>query len=74
MLARAGCGDLAERNLLAYADTSGLNLKVISSGQVHTLFTPAAWNRPGRYRLPTDVTWSFPKPRFTENAWLLENF
>lgn len=29
-------------NLLAYADTSGLNLKVISSGEVHTLFTPAA--------------------------------
>lgn len=29
-------------NLLAYADTSGLNLKVISSGEVHTLFTPEA--------------------------------
>jgi eukaryotic-like serine/threonine-protein kinase len=29
-------------NLLAYADASGLNLKVISSGEVHTLFTPAA--------------------------------
>ena len=28
-------------NLLAYADASGLNLKVISSGEVHTLFTPA---------------------------------
>jgi serine/threonine protein kinase len=29
-------------NLLAYADASGLNLKVISSGEVHSLFTPAA--------------------------------
>ena len=29
-------------NLLAYADASGLNLKVISSGDVHSLFTPAA--------------------------------
>jgi len=28
-------------NLLAYADASGLNLKVISSGEVHPLFTPA---------------------------------
>jgi serine/threonine protein kinase len=27
-------------NLLAYADASGLNLKVISSGEVHPLFTP----------------------------------
>ena len=29
-------------NLLAYADASGLNLKVISSGEVHSLYTPAA--------------------------------
>ncbi|MGD0136657.1 MAG: protein kinase, partial [Bryobacteraceae bacterium] len=29
-------------NLVAYADASGLNLKVISSGEVHTLFSPAA--------------------------------
>jgi len=29
-------------NLLAYADASGLNLKVISSGEVHSLFSPAA--------------------------------
>jgi serine/threonine protein kinase len=29
-------------NLLAYADASGLNLKVISSGEVHPLFSPAA--------------------------------
>ncbi len=29
-------------NLLAYADTSGLNLKVIASGEVHSLFTPSA--------------------------------
>jgi serine/threonine protein kinase len=29
-------------NLLAYADASGLNLKVISSGEVHPLFTPGA--------------------------------
>jgi Tol biopolymer transport system component len=28
-------------NLLAYADVSGLYLKVISSGEVHPLFTPA---------------------------------
>jgi serine/threonine protein kinase/DNA-binding winged helix-turn-helix (wHTH) protein/Tol biopolymer transport system component len=29
-------------NLLAFADSSGLNLKVIGSGEVHPLFTPAA--------------------------------
>jgi serine/threonine protein kinase len=29
-------------NLLAYADASGLNLRVISSGEVHSLFAPAA--------------------------------
>jgi Tol biopolymer transport system component len=29
-------------NLLAYADASGLNLKVIGSGEVHSLFAPAA--------------------------------
>jgi serine/threonine protein kinase/Tol biopolymer transport system component len=28
-------------NLLAYADVSGLNLKVIASGEVHSLFAPA---------------------------------
>ncbi len=28
-------------NLLAYADASGLNLKLIGSGEVHALFTPA---------------------------------
>ena len=29
-------------NLLAYADASGLNLKVIASGEVHSLFAPTA--------------------------------